>query len=101
MNYNLLNNMINYIEDNLTEKIDYNKLAKIVGVSEYALQRIFIFMTNISISEYIRKRRLSSAFQLNINMNHLSLSLVHLNKTLESHQVNVRKVKQTINYFLL
>ena len=63
MNFEYLNKMIQYIEDNLTEEIDYKKLAQIVGVSEYSLQRIFIFLTNISISEYIRKRRLSRAFE--------------------------------------
>ena len=63
MNYEYLNNMIKYIEDNLTENIEYKKLAKIVGTSEYTLQRIFIFLTNMSLSEYIRKRRLSSAFE--------------------------------------
>lgn len=63
MNFEYLNKMIQYIEDNLTEEIDYKKLAQIVGVSEYSLQRIFIFLTNISISEYIRKRRLSKAFE--------------------------------------
>lgn len=63
MNFEYLNRMIQYIEDNLTEEIDYKKLAQIVGVSEYSLQRIFIFLTNISISEYIRKRRLSRAFE--------------------------------------
>ena len=59
MNFEYLNKMIQYIEENLTEEMDYKKLAQIVGVSEYSLQRIFIFLTNISISEYIRKRRLS------------------------------------------
>ena len=63
MNYKLLNEMINYIEENLTEDINYKKLAKIVGVSEYSLQRIFVFLTGISISEYIRKRRLSKAYE--------------------------------------
>ncbi len=63
MNFEYLNNMIKYIEENLTENIEYKKLAQIVGVSEYALQRIFIFLTNISLSEYIRKRRLSKAFE--------------------------------------
>lgn len=63
MNFDLLNDMINYIEDNLTEDIDYKVLSKIVGISEYSLQRIFVFLTNISISEYIRKRRLSKAFE--------------------------------------
>lgn len=63
MNFEYLNQMIKYIEDNLTEDIEYKKLAKIVGVSEYNLQRIFTFLTNISLSEYIRKRRLSRAFE--------------------------------------
>ena len=63
MNYEYLNNMIQYIEKNLTENIEYRKLAKIVGVSEYNVQRIFMFLTNISLAEYIRKRRLSKAFE--------------------------------------
>lgn len=63
MNYESLNEMIKYIEENLTENIDYKKLSKIVGTSEYSLQRIFIFLTGFSISEYIRKRRLSKAFE--------------------------------------
>lgn len=63
MNFEHLNKMIKYIEDNLTENIKYKELSKIVGVSEYNLQRIFIFLTNISLSEYIRKRRLSKAFE--------------------------------------
>lgn len=63
MNFEYLNQMIKYIEENLTENIEYKKLAQIVGVSEYSLQRIFMFLTNISISEYIRKRRLSRAFE--------------------------------------
>ena len=63
MNYEYLNKMIQYIEEHLTEKIEYRELAKIVGVSEYSLQRIFIFLTNISLAEYIRKRRLSKAFE--------------------------------------
>lgn len=63
MNYEYLNHMIKYIEENLTENIEYKALAKIVGVSEYNLQRIFVFLTNMSLSEYIRKRRLSRAFE--------------------------------------
>ena len=34
-----------------------------IGVSEYSLQRIFMFITDLSLSEYIRKRRLSRAFE--------------------------------------
>lgn len=63
MNFEYLNQMIKYIEEHLTENIEYKELAKIVGISEYNLQRIFAFLTNMSISEYIRKRRLSRAFE--------------------------------------
>ena len=63
MNFEYLNQMVKYIEENLTENIEYKKLARIVGVSEYNLQRIFVFMTNMSLAEYIRKRRLSKAFE--------------------------------------
>ena len=63
MNFELLNQMIMYIENNLTEKIDYKKLAKITGTNEFILQRIFLFISGISIYEYIRKRRLSKAYE--------------------------------------
>ena len=59
--YENLNNVINKIEENLTNKIEYNDLAKMVGTSSYTLQRIFVFLTNITLTEYIRKRRLSKA----------------------------------------
>lgn len=59
--YESLNNVINNIDENLTEKIEYKELAKIVGTSSYTLQRIFAFLTGITLTEYIRKRRLSKA----------------------------------------
>ena len=55
--------LIEYIENHLTEKIDYHKLSKILAVSEQSMQRIFAFITNMSLSEYIRKRRLSKAYE--------------------------------------
>ena len=61
--YKELNEIIEYIEQNLEEKIDYKELAKMIGVNEYTFQRVFSLITNISISEYIRNRRLSNAGQ--------------------------------------
>jgi len=58
---NGMNNVVKYIEENLTENIDYDFLCKIVGCSRYEFSRIFSFMTGMSISEYIRRRRLSQA----------------------------------------
>ena len=61
--YKELNKVIEYIEENLEEKIDYKYLSKMIGVNEYTFQRIFSLISNVSISEYIRNRRLSNAGQ--------------------------------------
>ena len=51
--------LIEYIERNLYEEISYKKLSQILGVNEYTMHRIFLFVTNYTVAEYIRKRRLS------------------------------------------
>ena len=55
------NDLIKYIEDNLCEEISYKKMSKILGVNEYTMHRIFLFVTNYTLADYIRKRRLSMA----------------------------------------
>lgn len=59
--YRSLNEVIEYIENHLEEEIVYNDLARIVGVNEYTFLRVFDLIANISVSEYIRNRRLSNA----------------------------------------
>ncbi len=59
--YNNLNEMILYIENNLYEEIDYQKLAKMVGVNISTLQRLFPLISGVTLTEYIRKRRLTLA----------------------------------------
>lgn len=59
--YKCLNEITKYIEDNLENKIDYTTLAKKMGVNVYTMQKLFSLITGIPLSEYIRKRRLSSA----------------------------------------
>lgn len=59
--YKELNNIIKYIEEHLEEKIDYETLARFLGVNEYTMQKLFSLLTNIPLAEYIRKRRLSCA----------------------------------------
>lgn len=60
-NINKLNELIEYIENNLDKKIDNSKMAQILCVNTYTLYRIFMFVTGISLTEYIRNRRLSMA----------------------------------------
>ncbi|WP_234124905.1 AraC family transcriptional regulator [Clostridium hydrogenum] len=52
---------IDYIENNLTNDISYDEAAKIACCSTYYFQRIFSYITGISLSEYIRRRRMTAA----------------------------------------
>lgn len=56
-----MNGVIEYIEENLTQTISYDLLSRFVGCSVNDFSRIFLFMTGMSISEYVRRRRLSQA----------------------------------------
>lgn len=60
-NFDKLNDVIKYIENNLTNPIDSKKICQILCVNEYTAYRIFNFVTSISLTEYIRNRRLSMA----------------------------------------
>lgn len=56
-----LNEAIGYIEEHLTEEIDYGQLGKIACCSSYHFQRMFAYMAGIPLSEYIRRRKMSLA----------------------------------------
>ncbi len=56
-----LNDTINYIEEHLTDEIDYEQLGRIACCSSYHFQRMFAYMAGIPLSEYIRRRRMSLA----------------------------------------
>ena len=56
-----LNEAIAYIEEHLTEEIDYERLGKIACCSSYHFQRMFTYMAGVPLSEYIRRRKMSLA----------------------------------------
>jgi AraC family transcriptional regulator len=56
-----MNSALDYIESHLTYTIEYKELAKIVCCSEYHFQRMFSFISGVTLSEYIRRRRLTLA----------------------------------------
>lgn len=56
-----LNGAINYIEEHIAEEISYEQIAKTACCSTYHFQRMFAYMANIPLSEYIRRRRMSLA----------------------------------------
>ncbi len=56
-----IQNAINYIEEHLTEEINYDKVAEEAACSSFYFQRIFGVLCDISLGEYIRNRRLTLA----------------------------------------
>lgn len=61
-----MNDALSYIEEHLTNDIDLKEVAMIAWCSEYHFQRIFSFLAGVTLSEYIRRRRLTlAAFELN------------------------------------
>lgn len=59
--YKSLNEITKYIDDNLENNIEYDFLAKFLGVNVYTMQRLFTMIAGITLADYIRKRRLSNA----------------------------------------
>lgn len=60
-----LSDAMEYIEQNLAERIDYDQLARLACSSQFQFQRMFSFMVGVPLSEYIRRRRMTlAAFEL-------------------------------------
>lgn len=55
------NNTVNYIETTLDGEINEKKVAQLSGYSYAMFSRLFSILTNMTLSEYIRSRRLSEA----------------------------------------
>ncbi len=56
-----LNEAIDYVEDNLENTLSYDEAARIACCSTFYFQRIFSYVCGVSLSEYIRRRRMTQA----------------------------------------
>ena len=56
-----MNKALLFIEERLTEDIDYGEVSRLACCSEYHFKRMFSFLSGIGLSEYIRRRRLTLA----------------------------------------
>ena len=60
-----MNQAVTYIEDNLANEIDFKQVERLALCSEYHFRRMFSFLAGVTVSEYIRRRRLTlAAFEL-------------------------------------
>jgi AraC family transcriptional regulator len=56
-----LNQLVDFIEEHLTEEIDIEDLAASLGTTEYHLRRMFSSLAGMPLSEYVRRRRMTVA----------------------------------------
>lgn len=52
---------IEYIEENITENLSAEEIARQVNISHFYFQKGFVMLCGITITEYIRNRRLALA----------------------------------------
>lgn len=64
-----LQKAIEYMEDYLLDDITINDIAKQAHLSSYHFQRTFTILTDITVKEYLRRRRLTKAAQELCNNN--------------------------------
>lgn len=72
-----MNQAVSYLEDHMQGEIDYQKAAEFTGYSSMYFQRIFACIAQITVAEYVRKRRMTlvAADLKNSNIRILDLAL--------------------------
>ena len=92
--YERMNRAIDCIEANLCEGIDFDAISKITGQSAVNFQRTFSIVTDISVFEYIRRRKMTlAAFDLqNSNEKVIDIALKY---GYESPEAFTRAFKET------
>ncbi|MGI5998656.1 MAG: AraC family transcriptional regulator [Lutispora sp.] len=56
-----LNHVIDYIEEHLTDDLSLEVISEYAGVSDYHFRKIFFYLSGLTLSEYIKNRKLSEA----------------------------------------
>lgn len=59
-----MNEAMAYLEEHLTDEIDFAWMGRIAGCSEYHFRRMFSYLSGMSLGEYIRSRRMALAGML-------------------------------------
>lgn len=80
---------IDYIEENLEEEINYENVAKQIGMSSYYFHRIFSAIVGVSPAEYIRNRRLTCAAE-DLTRNNCNILDIALKYRFESNEAFTR-----------
>ena len=87
--------VVMYLEKNIMNggEIDYNEISKIATSPAALFQRIFIFVSGVSISDYVRKRKLTLAGH-DIKDNDISVFDTAVKYGFQSHSAFTRAFKE-------
>ncbi len=92
----LIQKSIDYIDENITEKISINDLASHVGFSTYHFYRIFNSIVGLTVMDYVTKRKLQFAlFEL---QNGTKIIDVAMNYGFETHAGFTKAFKRCFGY---
>lgn len=91
--YERINEAFDYIEDHLDRNINLDKVANIMCQSTVSFQRTFSIFMNISIYEYIRRRRMTLA-AIELQTNSIKVIEVALKYGYESPESFTRAFKE-------
>lgn len=91
-----MNNALHYIEEHLGGDIDQSRLAHLAGTSTFQFQRIFGFVTGVSLAEYIRRRRFTLA-AIEIQTTKRRILDIAFDYGYESHESFTRAFKKIHN----
>lgn len=94
MSYELvIKQAIDYIEDHLDERLNVAHICQHIGFSQYHFHRIFKATVGMSMSEYIRVRRLASASAMLLHTNETIMDIT-LSHHFESQEAFTRAFKK-------
>lgn len=96
-NIELLTTALSFLEDNLTEKITTEDVAKACYCSKSTLEKLFRCVNNLSVHDYIIRRRMTKAAKLLITNKEMSILDVALEYGYNSNEAFTRAFKQVWN----
>lgn len=56
-----LNHVMDYIDEHLTDDLSLDMISEYAGVSDFHFRKIFLYLSGMTLNEYIKTRRLSEA----------------------------------------
>ncbi len=93
---NYVQDVLDYIEENMTNNVDLEEVSKFAGFSRYHFHRIFKSYTGYSVSEYTRMRRFLSALGY-LRSSGLRLLEISVECGFESQESFTRAFKKQFN----